>query len=227
MDYKKNLLYFIGTGSDELMLAGLVVLLFGVFGVVGFKSIAVVIIPVVGFAMVCLGVQRWPVSDSDYDNSVKGYISNLKPQALNKLGVDESEVSEVPPIILSGYDFGEDVEKVKQGDDGRWRSNIYKVILLFFSHHELHGYTLKFNTLRDARNEGTDVYFYQDIVSVSTLSKTVEAKVDGKEIKVKNIETFEITTKGGTSLTVNLSDSSQGEESVNAMRALLREKKQG
>ncbi|MBR1602495.1 MAG: hypothetical protein IJ667_03555 [Synergistaceae bacterium] len=61
----------------------------------------------------------WPVSDSDYDNSVKGYISNLKRRALNKLGVDESEVSEAPPIILSGYDF-EDVEKVKQGDDGRW-----------------------------------------------------------------------------------------------------------
>lgn len=99
--------------------------------------------------------------------------------------------------------------------------------MLFFSRHELHGYTLTFNTLRVARNEGTDVYFYQDIVSVSTSSLTVKTTVDGKEIKVNNIETFDITTKGGTSLTVNLSDSRQGEESVNAMRALLREKKQG
>ncbi|MBQ8693320.1 MAG: hypothetical protein IJ520_09265 [Synergistaceae bacterium] len=152
---------------------------------VGFQSGTSVflIIPVAGCAIIYSGVQRWPVSDSDYDNSVKGYISNLKRRALNKLGVDESEVSEVPPIILSGYEFDDNVERVKQGDDGRLRSNIYKVVVLFFSRHELHGYTLAFNTLRDARNEGTDVYFYQDIVSVSTLSKTVEAKVDGKKNK--------------------------------------------
>ena len=165
-------------------------------------------------------------SDSEYDAEVARYADSLKSHALNKLGVDESEVSEVPPIILSGYDF-ENVERVKQGQDGKWRSNIYKVIALFFSPHELHSYTLTFNTLRNAQNEGTDVYFYQDIVSVSTSSLTVKTTVDGKEITVNNPETFKLTTKGLASLTVNLLDARHVEESINAMRALIREKKQG
>jgi len=227
MDYSKNLLYFTGKRSSGLVVFGGILAFFGMVGSVSANGspIAGVVFIAIGAWIVSRGIQKWPVSDSDYDNEVKGYISNLKSQALDKLGVDESEVSEVPPIILGGYDF-ENVSRVKQGEDGKRRSNIYKVVALFFSPHELHGYTLIFNTLRDAKTEGTDVYFYQDIVSVSTASLTVTAKVDGKDITVNNPETFKLTTKGGTSLTVNLLDAAYGQESVKAMRALLREKKQ-
>ena len=226
MDYNRNLTYFTGTGNNVLMCIGLVVGFLGFGGVKSGDSIAGFIMIIIGGAMAYFGMERWPVSDSDYDNAVKAYISNLKSQALEKLGVDESEVNEVAPIILTGYDFEEKVSRVKQGKDGKWRSNIYKVVALFFSPHELHGYTLKFNTLHDAKTEGTDVYFYQDIVSVSTLSLTSKVTVDGKEITIDNPEAFKLTTKGGTSLTVNLSDAAYGQESVRAMRALLREKKQ-
>ena len=229
MDYSKNFIYFTGTDNIVLMGIGFIVGLMG-FGcfqsVYSAGKILGLLMLLAGAALIYGGMKKWPVSDSDYDNSVKGYISNLKPRALNKLGVDESEVSEVPPIILGGYDF-ENVERVKQGQDGKWRSNIYKVIALFFSPHELHSYTLTFNTLRNAQNEGTDVYFYQDIVSVSTSSLTVKTTVDGKEITVNNPETFKLTTKGLASLTVNLLDARHVEESINAMRALIREKKQG
>ena len=154
----------------------------------------------------------------------------MKPRALNKLGVDESEVSEVPPIILSGYDFdfeNVEVERVKQGADGKWRSNIYKVIMIFFTSNEVHCYTIRFKTTKNLIiGEATDVYFYQDIVSASTSSEREKVKVNEKEIII-NSEAFKLTTKGGTSLTVNLLDAQYAQESVNAMRALLREKKQG
>ena len=234
MDYNRNLLYFTGTGDyTTLMFVGGILALLG-FGFIVASLQSGVYVPIIvglvlgrlGLWMVSEGRQnRRPVSDSDYDNAVKAYISNLKSQALEKLGVDESEVNEVAPIILTGYEF-EGVDRVKKGEDGKWRSNIYKVVALFFSPHELHGYTLKFNTLHDAKTEGTDVYFYQDIVSVSTLSLTSKVTVDGKEITIDNTEAFKLTTKGGTSLTVNLSDAAYGQESVRAMRALLREKKQ-
>ena len=235
MDYSKNLLYFTGKKSTDLMILGGILC-----GILAFLGVAVFAnakgsnspIPiVVGCVLLALGgwavlagMQKWPVSDSDYDKAVKDYLSNLKSIALDKLGVDESEVSEVAPIILGGYEF-EGVDRVKKGEDGKWRSNIYKVVALFFSPHELHGYTMRFNTLRDEKTEGTDVYFYQDIVSASTSSLTIKTTVDGKEITV-NPEAFNLTTKGGTSFTVNLLDSAYGQQSVKAMRALLREKKQ-
>lgn len=226
MDYSKNLLYFTGKGSTGLMIFGGILALFGVMCFVGANGspIAGCVLLALGMWAASAGVQKWPVSDSDYDKAVKDYLSNLKSIALDKLGVDESEVSEVAPIILGGYEF-EGVDRVKKGEDGKWRSNIYKVVALFFSPHELHGYTMRFNTLRDEKTEGTDVYFYQDIVSASTTSLTIKTTIEGKEITV-NPEAFKLTTKGGTSFTVNLLDSAYGQESVKAMRALLREKKQ-
>ena len=97
--------------------------------------------------------------------------------------------------------------------------------MLFFSRNELHCYTMRFNTLRDEKTEGTDVFFYQDIVSASTSSLSLTVKVNGREIIV-NPEAFKLTTKGGTFFTVNILNSQYGQESVKAMRALLREKKQ-
>ena len=120
------------------------------------------------------------MSDTDYDSSIESYTASLKPLALEKLGVEESEVNEVAPIILGGYEF-DGVEKVKHGRDNKWRSNIYKVVMLSFSRNELHCYTMRFNTLRDEKTEGTDVFFYQDIVSASTSSLSITVKVNGRE----------------------------------------------
>ncbi|MBQ9404516.1 MAG: hypothetical protein IJU15_05970 [Synergistaceae bacterium] len=98
--------------------------------------------------------------------------------------------------------------------------------MLFFSRNKLHGYTIRFKTTEDLiLGEATDVYFYQDIVSASTASVSNKVKINDKEITI-NAEAFKLTTKGGTSLTVNVIDTSHIQESVNAMRALLREKKQ-
>lgn len=96
---------------------------------------------------------------------------------------------------------------------------------IFFSRSELHCYTIIFKTTENLiLGEATDVYFYQDIVSASTASVNDKITIDGKELII-NAEAFKLTTKGGTSLTVNIIDSRHAQESVNAMRALLREKK--
>lgn len=236
MDYKKNLLYFTGEKNYTVGKIGIVILLLALFIIYlnlrspSEKCGGVEFMFAVGLLTACYGkITVWPVSDEDYDKSVNDYTVNIKTRALEKLGVDESEVNEVAPIILVGYEFDADIQRVKIGTDKIWRSNIYKVVVLFFSRNELHSYSMRFDTLQDKKTEGTDVYFYQDIVSVSTASSTYKVKVgntNNSEITI-TLESFRLTTKGGTSLTVNLFNSRYGQESVNAMRALLREKKQG
>ena len=85
---------------------------------------------------------------------------------------------------------------------------------------------MNFNTLEKKQTESTDVYFYQDIVSVSTTSQETEiADSITNEKQTVNYESFELRTAGGTSLSVAIRDQDQAQRSINAMRALLREKK--
>lgn len=184
-----------------------------------------------GFILLAFGVilfllaQCFTPNDRQYDESVRENLKDLKSRALKKLGVDEDEVCEVPPIMFDGYDF-QSADKRKEGKDKKWRSNVYRAVMIFFSQHEMHCYTLKYKTTEHEQVEGTDVYFYQDIVSASTVSNTETITV-GKKQKTINIEAFQLTTKGGNSIKVNLSNIADVQDSLNAMRALLREKKQG
>ena len=166
------------------------------------------------------------ISGSEYDAAIAKYVDGLsRTRALNKLGVDAIEVREIAPIILGGYEFGGAAE-LKRGEDKIWRSNIYKAAMLYFSRYALHCYTLSFKTTEDRiLNEATDVYFYQDIVSASTesVNETVEAGAD--EIAINSVGLV-LKMKDGASITINLPNSRHTQESVNAMLALLREKKQ-
>lgn len=160
-------------------------------------------------------------SDAQYDNEVTKKLNNLKPKALAALGLDEDEVKEIEPITFDGYVY-KNASNAKKGTDGLWRTNKYEYVILFFSEHEVHCYTYNFDTTVDRKTEATDVYFYKDIVSVSTASDT--EKLLGETI---DYEFFKLTTAGGTALSVSLRDVSNAQRSINAMRTLLKAKKQG
>ena len=165
--------------------------------------------------------------DDKYDRIARERMANIKSRALNRLGLDADEVKEVPPIVVSGYDFSRQNIKAWIGKDGKPRSNFYKAVVIFFSQNEMHIYTSTFSLDDTTEMEGTDVYFYQDIVSVSTAPNNIH--VDGKDknndIDIQTIA-FRLVTKGGTSVTVDIFNNYDVERSVNAMRALLRERKE-
>ena len=232
MDYSRNQSYFTGDSAGGCSGCLGIILVIGSFG--GFANGdtgAALGALAVGLALLGMSYSASSgsktISDGEYDAGVARFADGLsRTRALQKLGVDKSEVNEIAPIILGGYEF-ENADKVKQGKDKRWRSNVYKAIMLFFSRNEFHCYTARFKTTEDnILSEATDVYFYQDIVSASTASVSDKVKVDDDKEIIIHSEAFKLTTKGGTSITVNLLNSRQGQESVNAMRALLREKKQ-
>ena len=168
---------------------------------------------------ICNDYIRNKVSDAEYDKAVQSVLGFLKEQALEKLVLDEDEVSEVEPILFGGYNFS-NYTLSKQGKDGIWRTNKYEVVYLFFSQNEVHCYTLEFSTSESKTRESTDVYFYKDVVSVSTCSKSV--KIEGHEYEH---EMFKLVTAGGTVLEVSLKDVENSRNSINAMKQLLREKK--
>lgn len=222
MDYSLNKKYFENKNSG----CGLFALVFGIIGIIVLFNGSYGN----GFFMALLGfgifyfILKSRVSDSAYDGSVLSQISNLKKIALEKLGVDEDEVKEVEPIIIGGYSFDSDSIMVKQGADGIWRSNQYEVCMIFFSANEVHCYRYNCCTTDKNNTEGTDVYFYNDLVSVSTISKQKEIDIDGNTQKI-NIEYFKLTTSGGTAFEIATSQRDNAKEKINGMRSLIKSKK--
>ena len=229
MDCSRNSIYFTGDSfCTALVFFGAVLFWAGIGALLYGKIREGVVLELLAGVIVILGIWRriiLEMTDSEYDSTVARFAYSLKPRALSKLGIDESEVNEIAPIFMGGYDF-ESADKFKEGQDKKLRSNVYKFIMIFFSRNEIHCYTIKFMTTEAfILGEATDVYFYQDIVSASLTSVSDKVTIDDEKFMIYS-EAFMLTTKGGTSLTVNISNSRRAQESVNAMRALLREKKQ-
>ena len=229
MDYQKNMRYFNGvdhTISTTIMSLGGVLVFAGIFVLIA-SIVGGIVLIVVGVLATVGGIyyrgkeKEELVSDEQYDDSVGSMLSNIQANAMEKLGIDEDEVKEIAPISFDGYVY-KGASQAKKGEDGLWRTNKYESVMLFFSEHEVHCYTYNFDTTSQKQTEATDVYFYKDIVSVSTASDTVQ--VLGQNV---DYEYFKLTTAGGTALSVSLRDVSNAQRSINAMRALLKTKKQG
>lgn len=222
MDYQKNQKYFQTVsykGALILIAIGAIFFLVGMSGSAGTAFVGLLLIA--GGVGLIFMKKKAIVTDAEYDASVGSMLNNMQGRALNKLGVDEDEVKEIAPISFDGYVY-KGASQAKKGEDGLWRTNKYESVILFFSEHEVHCYTYNFDTTSQKQTEATDVYFYKDIVSVSTASDTVT--VLGQNV---DYEYFKLTTAGGTALSVSLRDVNNAQRSINAMRALLKTKKQG
>lgn len=221
MDYTKNIKYFrpINYKASIIMM------------VIGFIMLCAIgnnaVVGILGLLLLAGGVgiivlkKKGLLTDEEYDSAVSSNLTDMKSRALNKLGLDEDEVKEIDPIFFGGYAY-KGASASKKGKDDLWRTNKYEAVMLFFSQDEVHCYTYHFSTTENKHTEETDVYFYKDIVSVSTASE--HATINGNNI---DYESFKLTTAGGTSVSVSLRDVDNCQRSINAMRALLKTKKQG
>lgn len=220
MDYEKNQKYF---EVVNMSWPNRIIAVGAILFIIGFPSR--LSISVLGILAIAGGIayrrmkNKAKISDSEYDASVASNLNNMKSRALAKLGIDEDEVKEAEPISFGGYDYAGATE-LKCGKDNMYRTNSYKVVTLFFSTNEVHCCTYTFSTTKSDESTDTDVYFYKDIVSVSTTSET--EKVLGTNVKY---EAFKLVTAGGTSISISLRDVENAQRSINAMRSLIRSKK--
>lgn len=159
---------------------------------------------------------------------------NIKEKAMNKIGLDVSQIQEIPPVFLSAYRFDDDC--AVKIEDSQAVSSQYSVALIFFSATQIYTYQYIFDMMSDNTWEFTKDFFYSDVTCFST-SKLVKEKIDisfskgclkkGTENITKNnyvVDTLEIIVPGA-SYSFSKRDSATVEQSIQAAKAMIREKK--
>ena len=96
------------------------------------------------------GCMTKTMDDEEYLSMVRAKRDslNLRQKALNKIGLDEDEVSEISPASFEGFVYKNAYAKKRA--NGNWVSSSYQVAWLFFS--------------------STQIYIYSTIVSLALRS---------------------------------------------------------
>ncbi|MDR2558373.1 MAG: hypothetical protein LBC86_02350 [Oscillospiraceae bacterium] len=181
------------------------------------------------------GCLKKGLTDEEYDAMVmaKAKAIDFKQKALDKIGLDESQVNEVAPIHFEAYWFDEKTIDVP-GKDGLWRSSAYMITWVFFSSTQVYAYQYTFNMANDTKNEKTEEYFYKDITNFSTTTETAEKLVPIKKnckgeavLGRTNVESnrFMISAMGDKFYCAT-KNNDYTEKAIQGMKAKLREKKE-
>ncbi len=183
----------------------------------------------------CLGGRNRVITMEEYQKRVANYCNNLnlKTKAMAKIGLDESEISEIPPICLSSYVFDDSV--YVKVENGVAVSSQYCVSWIFFSSTQMYTYSFIFDMTSDNTWELTNDFFYQDITCFTTESKVVEKIVSemgkgclkSKESVFKQnyvVDTLKIVVPNST-YSVTMRDAGAQASSIQAAKAMLRERK--
>lgn len=165
---------------------------------------------------------------------------NLKERAIAKIGLDESQISEIPPVVLHAFqrnkDYGFDTWKKyeydKHGAITRVVYNVYKVTWIFFSATQIYTYTYIFDTMSNDTLELTRDFFYSDITCIRTEHqveediRAIRKGCFGKKYAHfdQHYDTLQITVPSDSySFTCTTNDTI--EQSIMAAKAMIREKK--
>ncbi len=179
------------------------------------------------------------MTDAEYDKMVTDYLtknSYFKKQAINTIGLDESEISLIEPVCLCGYLFLDNSKNLaRRGVDRLWRSSAYQVTWLFFSDKQVYlcQYTINFD--ENGKKQVSEEYFYKDITNFSSFTETVEKEhwemegcISKKPVlKRDSVEKvgLKIVVPGDSLLCVATVNDDKFETSLKGMKNLLREKK--
>lgn len=164
------------------------------------------------------------MTDDEYMQLVcrKRDSMNFRAKALSKIGLDEDEVSEIPPAMFEGFVFKNAYAKKRA--NGHWVSSAYQVSWVFFSSTQVYIYRHTFNMDEDKKNESTDEFFYKDVTSFSTSSETETAHGLGdSKFEVESNKFCMVVP--GDKLYVSMDGVADSESIIQAMKQKLREKK--
>jgi hypothetical protein len=223
INYAQNVKYFKPVSYKP----GIICIVIGVVLLL-FASVGPVLIGLVLIGLGCFLIYQQTAdrpTDADFDHQVSLALGELRKRALQKLGLDESEVDMIKPVIVGGkiYNGG---TSIKRGKDGVYRTSDCEGVVIFFAEQELHAYKYQVSLVNSGRTrEETDVYFYRDVVSVSTRSDSIEVRVDQTPVPVHH-DVFRLTTSGGTNIECSMGAAvGSTENEIHAARQLIRDKK--
>lgn len=185
----------------------------------------------------CLSKSSSNLSMDEYLKLVQDKCNQLnsRERAIAKIGLDESQIQEIPPITLSSFVFDDDSDLLIKVDDHTAVSSQYSITWIFFSATQIYTYKYIFDTTSDNTWEITMDFFYSDITCFTTI-KAIKEKIDisiakgclksGENVSKNNyvVDTFKIIVPG-TSYSFSMRNSADMEQSLQAAKAMLREKK--
>jgi len=196
--------------------------------------------------------------DEQMDQWLSEDLKFVGVRALQKGGVDASQVVREPVVVIGprfnargGAFFG-----IRKGADQKIRFTPVDVTVINFAQHQLLTYQCAFDrTTGSPLNEGTAEYFYKDVVSAATQAQSLSfskqdigkqvlrrvsafSEAAGGSVQLNQADTFTLTTSGGTSVRVVISDraivqalgggslpTELADQAVQAVRSMLRDKK--
>ncbi|MDE7455962.1 MAG: hypothetical protein K2M96_04560 [Prevotella sp.] len=176
-------------------------------------------------------LSKAPITDAEYDEMIRAELNkhDFKTKAMNKIGLDESEVSEIEPVHFEGFLFDDDIDFVKEGKDKLYRSSEYQVSWIFFSSKQVYVYQYTFDMSETAIQETTEEYFYKDVTNFATSTDTTEMpfydKKEGRTIRKKLKRNRFILSAMGDKYYCSLEQNDYTERAIQGMKAMLREKK--
>lgn len=180
----------------------------------------------------------------DYCAHVQSLVNalGLKQRAIDKIGLDESQISEIPPIVLSSFCRGSDLYYKTNEDYTKYVTNKFSVTWIFFSATQLYTYTYILDTTSDDALETTRDFFYNDITCIRTEHEIEEQiyEVTKKgcgclSIFKKKSSKFLHNNRHWDTLQITVPSDSYSfccrtnptlEQSIQAAKAMIREKKQ-
>ena len=159
---------------------------------------------------------------------------DFKQKALNKIGLDESQVQEIEPVHFDSYYFSQKNDNLnKPGNDYKWKSSEYQITWIFFGDDQVYVYQYTMNMASGSKKEKTMDYFYKDITNFTSASKTYEKEVLDKVSctgqatyvrKTVDVNEFTIIVPGDK-VTCSMDQNDYTERAIQGMKAKLREKK--
>lgn len=177
-----------------------------------------------GIALLALGVVRaatWSARPSagQVDRWLDRDLIRLKERAIEKCGLVGVDLNSAT-VVLTGPTFevmGADLA-FKADRKGNVRFTPVSVAILNFTEHQITGYQCALDRLTgNALAEGTDEFFYRDVVSVTTKTedftidkerltrkarKLLGKQIRGGKLQIPETQRFLLTTSGGTSIEV-------------------------
>ena len=176
------------------------------------------------------GCMSGKMKDEEYDAMVAAKLEslNVKQRALDKIGLDEEELQEIPPVFFKGWEWDGAMSCI--GKDGKTRTSKYSATYLFFSDTQVYMYYILFDMTSESKKEQTEEYFYKDITNFSTSNDSVEVTTfsgcQGSKANKKTVETSKFALiVPGDKFWCSTTGVANVDEAIRGMKQKLREKK--
>ncbi|HET7232058.1 MAG TPA: hypothetical protein VFJ16_18775 [Longimicrobium sp.] len=195
----------------------------------------------VGVGAAVLFVRARGIGDAEFDRYRDEDLRNAAAKAVQRWGIDESDLVGKPVRVFGPALGATSTQAAKKGADRFIRFNPIRFAVLGFCEHQLLAYLGVLDMVTgNVLLEETEEYFYRDVVAVATKTDSIEFTHKGTLHQLNDTQTFVLTTSGATSIRVPLRSlqlasilgggempTTQAEEAIAAVRAMLRQKKSG